>query len=98
LICLEIKTFAEISKVWDSKLYMFIKKKPIDPYACANFKSIAIIVPEIITNLLAEDTWRKSSFNQTFWSIRKLQMVLEVKKIFNYLLDRFRIYSVLKTN
>jgi hypothetical protein len=85
---------------------MFIKKKPIDPYACANFKSIAIIVPEIITNLLAEDTWRKSSFNQTFWSIRKLQMVLEVKKthirhpgkIFNYLLDRFRIYSVLKTN
>jgi hypothetical protein len=30
-----------------------------DPYL-SHFKSIAFTVPEIFTNLLAEDTWRKS--------------------------------------
>jgi hypothetical protein len=49
-------------------------------FHCENFKSTALTVPEIFNNLLAEDTWRKSSSSMSSWSIRRLKMLLLIEK------------------
>jgi hypothetical protein len=50
------------------------------PYL-SHVKILSQSVSEIFTNLLAEDTLRKSSSSMTSWSIRKLQMLIIVKNM-----------------